>query len=180
MKRKKIEKLADIISEKLKDELYNGTTKAAEDYITKAAEDYTTKADSETFNKFEKIVNNLLNYDVSVNIDGGYLGIYIHDIKSIKTQSLIEKPTSVGKSGKIDEEDRLEISINKNRFTINIGYNQRSSFLYEGVYDHFYEKFVKYLDNKNNKNFSETYNVLMKESGLLRDENLENLLKEEV
>ncbi len=172
MKRKKIEKLSDIISEKLKDELYNGTTKAAEDYIT--------KADSETFNKFEKIINNLLNYDINVNIDGGYLGIYTDDIKSIKTQSLIEKPTSVGKSGKIDEEDRLEISINKNRFTINIGYNQRSSFLYEGVYDHFYEKFVKYLDNKNNKNFSETYNVLMKESGLLRDENLENLLKEEV
>jgi uncharacterized protein (UPF0210 family) len=166
MKRKKIEKLSDIISEKLKDELYNGTTKAAEDYIT--------KADSETFNKFEKIINNLLNYDINVNIDSGYLGIYTDDIKSIKNKI---KNT---KFGKVNDDDRLEISINKNRFTINIGYNQRSSFLYEGVYDHFYEKFVKYLDNKNNKNFSETYNVLMKESGLLRDENLENLLKEEV
>jgi hypothetical protein len=164
MKRKKVEKLADIISEKVKDKLY--LTKKEQ-----AAEDYITKADSETFNKFEKIINNLLNYDVGVNIDGGYLGIYTDDIKNIKTQNR--------KFGKICDEDRLEISINKNRFSINIGYNQRSSFLYDGVYDHFYEKFVKYLDNKNNKNFSETYNVLMKESGLLRDENLENLLKEE-
>jgi hypothetical protein len=170
MKRKKIEKLADIISEKVKDELY---------LIKKeqAVEDYTTKADSETFNKFEKIINNLLNYDINVNIDGGYLGIYTDDIKSIK--NIKNKTTQNTKSGKVNDDDRLEISINKNRFSINIGYNQRSSFLYDGVYEHFYEKFVKYLDNKNNENFSETYNVLMKESGLLRDENLENLLKEE-
>jgi hypothetical protein len=171
MKRKKIEKLADLISEKVKDELY---------LIKKeqVVEDYTTKADSETFNKFEKIINNLLNYDINVNIDGEYLGIYTHDIKSIK--NIKNKTIQNTKFGKVDDDDRLEISINKNRFSINIGYNQKSSFLYDGVYDHFYKKFVKYLDNKNNKNFSETYNVLMKESGLLRDENLENLLKEEV
>ena len=66
MKRKKIEKLADIISEKVKDELY---------LIKKeqAVEDYTTNAESETFNKFEKIINNLLNNILNNNFVFSFL-----------------------------------------------------------------------------------------------------------
>ena len=160
MKKKELKKIAGYIA----------------DYIMKSTapkkayeEELVLDCSEETFMKFEKLVNHLLNYDVRIEVSKEYLSLFSNSYKEVKKS----------KSQKLNSEDEsIEISISKDYLSMSIGYQKRSKFKKEGVYDHFYEKFIKTLETKNNNNFIDAYNLVMKESGLLRDENLENLFKE--
>lgn len=156
-------KLADLIIDKLNSGKY-----------TKKFEEYVTDSDDLTFDKFEKLIKNILNYDCSIEMSHGYVSLYLNSFKKVKSfDSYQSEKTKVCDY----EEERLEISIAKDDiFTINIGYNKRSRFKKEGVYKHFYPIFKQTLDKMNNENFLEAYQFIMKESGLLRDENLNSII----
>jgi hypothetical protein len=161
MKNKKIKKLAKLISNNLYDINYMVKTP-----VKSSEYEFITESSEEVFNKFEKLIKNILNYDVNIEINEDRLCLYNNSYKAIKTQKK-----------QANEDEFLEVSINKDYFTINIGYQKRSKFKKQGVYDYFYDIFFETLKNKNNNNFEETYNMIMKESGLLRDENLDKLLE---
>ena len=161
MKKKELKKIAGYIT----DNIMKATTpkKGYE-------EELVLDCSEETFMKFEKLVNHLLNYDVRIEVSKEYLSLFSSSYKEVK-KSKSQRPHS--------EDENIEISISKDYLSMNIGYQKRSKFKKEGVYNHFYEKFIKTLETKNNNNFIDAYNLVMKESGLLRDENLENLFKED-
>lgn len=166
MKEKKLKKIADYVADKI---MKATTPKMAYE------EELVLDCSEETFIKFEKLVNHLLNYDVRIEVSKEYLSLFSNSYKEVKKS----KPVN-GASQKLHSEDEvIEISISKDYFSMNVGYQKRSKFKKEGVYEHFYEKFIKTLETKNNNNFIDAYHLVMKESGLLRDENLENLFNED-
>jgi hypothetical protein len=176
MKEKKLKKIAHYIA--------NNVMKAGEDAVPKLLLATTPKkgyeekelsidCNEETFVKFEKLVNHLLNYDVNIEIYNSYLAIYSDSYKRVKSSKSISNTTNLA-----NESERIEINITKDHFSMNVGYQNRSKFKKEGVYDYFKDLFLEELKKKNNNNFIDSYNSIMKESGLLRDENLENLLKD--
>lgn len=167
MKKKKINKLSELIVTSLSD-IYPKKESHEEELILDCSE--------ETFIKFEKLVNHLIKYDVNISINTYSLNIYSSSYKKIKNDTKIN---GSAKNTVSNESELMEIFISKyDHFYMNIGYQKKCKFKRKGVYDHFYERFLKTLENNNNNNFIDVYNEIMKESGLLRDENLDNLLNE--
>jgi hypothetical protein len=166
MKEKKIKKIADYIA--------NNVMKATTPKKNYEEKELSIDCNEETFVKFEKLVNHLLNYDVNIEIYNGSLSLYSDSYKRVKEVS----KNNSNKTRPSDESERIEINITKDYFVMNIGYQNRSRFKKEGIYDYFKDLFLEELKRRNNNNFIDSYNSIMKESGLLRDENLENLLKD--
>jgi len=128
--------------------------------------------DEEVSNKFKKLIKNIIKYNNNININISELNINIstNDIKDIKKYS----------NNLIHSEDNyLELSINKSGFSLNHGYRKSSRYNDDKIFDELKPIIENRLKEINSENFNSIFDEVMKVSGMLRDNNLEELLEDE-
>jgi len=127
--------------------------------------------DSKVSERFKKLVLCIIEYKENININ-----VY-NDVFSISVPdaSLIKKPLQ--KSRLHSDDNYLEIIVNKSEgFSINYGYTKRSNYKDVNIFNELHPIVDKRLKEINAENFGEILETLMKESGIMRDNNLEELL----
>ena len=127
--------------------------------------------DESVSDKMKSLIINLIKYkeNVNINVYETQFNISTGDIKSIKL------PRS---KNSYNEDDFLEISVNKEGFTISKGYNARSNYKDESIFNELHEVVSKRLMEINKENFTEIWEDILKESGIMRDNNLNQLFNE--
>jgi hypothetical protein len=127
--------------------------------------------DSKVSERFKKLVLCIIEYKENININ-----VY-NDVFSISVPdaSLIKKPLQKGRLH--SDDNYLEIIVNKSEgFSINYGYTKRSNYKDVNIFNELHPIVDKRLKEINAENFGEILETLMKESGIMRDNNLEQLL----
>ena len=167
MKKKKFKKLTDKIDKISRDVLSINSYEKKAAKVEKWA-DY----DSNVSQKFKKLITNLMEYPENLDIDiyENRIRICVDDIKRIKNSSY-----SVGSSLKSSSNDELVIEISKEGFEVYLEYRKSSRYKDENIFDELYEIIIGRLQEINKVNFDEIWQIISKESGILRDSNLEEL-----
>lgn len=130
--------------------------------------------DEEISNKLKTMVLNLLNYrnNINININDNSFSISTDNLSGVK------KSRSSSSLTKVSDDDYFSIEIVKETgFCINKGYNVRSQYLDSKMYDEILPLTTIKLRDINSENFNNIWNDVMKESGLMRDNNIDELLK---
>jgi hypothetical protein len=170
MKSKKIKKMAKLIHEEFRNhEDKLRPMKMSEEVSNGDWSEY----DSEVSDKFKKMVLNLANYknNIDINIDSNRIRISTGDITTVKS-SLKRKSNTL-----YTDDNYVEMSLVKNLgFSVNYGYKLRSNYKDEKLFDELQPVLVQRLKEINADNFNEIWSELMKESGVLRDSNLDDIL----
>lgn len=170
MKSKKIKKMAKLIHEEFRNyERELRPMKMSEEISNGDWSEY----DTEVSEKFKKMVLNLANYknNININIDSNRISISTGDITTIKSQ-LKQKSNTL-----YNDDNYVEMSLVKNLgFSINYGYKLRSNYKDEKLFDELQPILVQKLKEINADNFNEIWTELMRESGVLRDNNLDDIL----
>ena len=178
MKSKKIKKIAKLIREEIKDETPRPTKirssiKEAENRIST---DNWSEYDPEVSEKFKKMILNLVNYsnNINLNINSDNITISISDIKYVKSQKNLKVNAPVNYT----EDNFTEMSLIRNAgFIINYGYRLKSNYKDEKLFDELHPIISKRLKEINAENFNEVWCILMRESGIMRDNNLDEIIK---
>jgi predicted DNA binding CopG/RHH family protein len=169
MKSKKIKKMAKLIHEEFRNyERESRPMKISEEISGGDWSEY----DSEVSEKFKKMVLNLATYknNIHINIDSGRVSISTNDITSVKN-------TRRNQNVPYSEENYVEMSLHKGLgFSINYGYRLRTNYKDEKLFDEIQPILVQKLKQINADNFNEIWTELMRESGVLRDNNLDDIL----
>lgn len=170
MKSKKIKKMAKLIHEEFRNhEDKLRPMKMSEEISNGDWSEY----DPEVSEKFKKMVLNLATYknNIHINIDSNRISISTGDITTVK------KANKRGPNTPYSEDNYVEMSlVKKLGFSVNYGYKVRSNYKDEKLFDELQPILVKRLKEINADNFSEIWSELMKESGILRDSNLDDIL----
>jgi hypothetical protein len=170
MKSKKIKKMAKLIHEEFRNyERESGPTKMSEKISGGDWSEY----DSEVSEKFKKMILNLATYknNININVDDSRISVSVGDITKVKTP--IKRSSNVLYS----EENYVEMSLHKGLgFSINYGYKLRTNYKDEKLFDELKPILIQKLKEINADNFNEIWTELMRESGVLRDNNLDNIL----
>lgn len=129
--------------------------------------------DPDVSDKFKKMVLQIMEYKESLRIGltNSNISIYIQDIKNLKSNY----------SSKLNsEEDYLEISIIKDiGYSISKGYRKNSQFKDKDIFNQLESLIKDRLSKINKENFNDIWENIMLESGLVRDNNLLDILKED-
>jgi hypothetical protein len=163
MKKKKLKKISKFIVNEIRNrEKTNQPIRESINYC-----DY----DESVSDKMKSLIINLIKYkeNVNINVYETQFNISVGDIKSIKLPR---------NKNSYNEDDFLEISVNKEGFTINKGYNVRSNYKDESIFNELHEVVSKRLMEINKENFIEIWEDILKESGIMRDNNLNQLFNE--
>lgn len=166
MKSKKIKKMAKLIHEEFRK--YDKELRPIKEDISLRGD--WSEYDSEVSEKFKKMILNLANYknNISIGIDDDRISISTSDITKVK----VKKNSNTLYS----DDDYVEMSLIKNLgFTINYGYKLRSNYKDENLFDEIKPILVQKLREINADNFNEIWTSLMRESGILRDNNLDEI-----
>jgi hypothetical protein len=170
MKSKKIKKIAKLIHEECRNyDRELRPMKSSEEISNGDWSEY----DSEVSEKFKKMVLNLANYknNININIDSHRVTISTSDITTIKSP-LKRKSNTI-----YNDDNYVELSLHKGLgFSLNYGYKLRSNYKDEKLFDELQPILVQKLKEINADNFNEIWSELMKESGVLRDSNLDDIL----
>lgn len=171
MKSKKLKKIAKFIHQEVRNYERPTKMKIQEEISHGDWSEY----DADVSEKFKKLVLNLVNYknNININVDGNRVSINTGDIKSVK---IATKRSSTSNSNSYNEDNYVEMTLVKNLgFSINYGYRLRSNYKDENLFDELQPILVKKLKEINADNFNEIWTDLMKESGILRDNNLNEI-----
>ena len=170
MKSKKIKKMAKLIHEEFRNyESESRPMKISEEISNGDWSEY----NPEVSEKFKKMILNLANYknNININIDTNRVSISTGDITSVK------KPIKRSSNTLYNDDHYVEMSLVKGLgFTINYGYKVRSNYKDEKLFDELQPILIQKLKEINADNFNEIWSELMKESGILRDNNLDDIL----
>jgi len=167
MKSKKLKKLAKLFHEEFRN--YDRPMKVSEEVSGGDWSEY----DPEVSEKFKKMVLNLATYknNININVDSNRVSISVGDITKVKTP--IKRSSNVLYS----EENYVEMSLHKGLgFSINYGYRLRTNYKDEKLFDELQPILIQRLKEINADNFNEIWTELMRESGVLRDNNLDDIL----
>lgn len=167
MKKKTLEK---IIKKSISDYESNKDFKYSELKKSEEISQY-QEYDEYTSNQFMKIYKNLLKYpdNISINISSNSIHLSTQDIKSVKKNT---------KSITYNEDLYLEISVIKNiGFSMNKGYSYRCFYEDKGIFDSLYETTKLIVKEKNQRNFKSIIDVILLETGIMRDNNLDEIFK---
>lgn len=160
MKNKKIKKIAKLIQQ----EISYGKTPIREKI------DY-NEHDSEVSEKVKNLILNIIKFKDNIHISAN------DDCFSVSSgdATQIKKPRIKGHL--TSDERYLEIGVQRGEgFTINYGYSRRSNYCDINLFDELNPIIKQRLKEINAENFSEIWETLMKESGIMRDNNLDELL----
>jgi hypothetical protein len=183
MKRKNIEKLSKILFAQLNEqkELKIKKSKALNYAID------TPTAESSPFDlceydfavseRFKKLVTNLINYPNNLRFDynNNFITITIDNIKDLK-KTIVSNPSAVKSAY---DSNCLKIEINKVAFEVAQGYEKRTRYKDPDMYAHFIETIKDKVKEINGNNFNDIYNLIAKESGIIRDSNLDDVFNHE-
>ncbi len=131
--------------------------------------------DEEVSEKLKTMLLNILNYinNINININDNSFSISTDNLSGVKKL----RSNSSGLT-KVSDEDYFSVEIIKETgFTINRGYNVRTQYLDSKIFDEILPLTINKLKEINNENFNNIWNDIMKESGLMRDNNIDELLK---
>lgn len=160
MKKKKIEKIAKLICHELNH---------YRDRPTKLVENIEwSEYNEEVSNRFKKMFLNILeNRDnIRLELNDELISISTEDIKSIKKKQNVNV---------YSEDNYLRMDITRDGFQINKGYKQKINFSDKNMYKELIG-IVKELQFVHNSNtFNEIWTEIMKDSGVVRDHNLDEL-----
>lgn len=178
MKKKDIRKISNYLFKRIEDQKKK-TLKAKS--LNKAQlqpemeSDPWCEHDVKVSEKLVKLVNNLLKYPDNVNISHSEysINIRVDDIKNVKKRSY----TNNGHYAKVsNEEDNLSIEIIKGKgFSVNLGYRKYTRYSDINLYTEMIDKVKERVKEINAENFNDIWETISKESGLLRDSNLEEI-----
>jgi hypothetical protein len=129
--------------------------------------------DLEVSNKTKKLVLDLMEYPdgVNVNLSEDNIILASSDITQIKKK--IKSSNTV-----YNDDNYLEIRIEKNKgFTINLSYRKRTNYEDKNIYNDLISIVRNKVNEINRQNFIDIWDKVMIESGIARDNNLEELLK---
>lgn len=163
MKEKKLKKIAKLISSQLH---------AIEAPIRGA--EYRAEYDSEVSDKLKKFILNVIQYkeNISISISEKHFTISTNDIKNIKKSH----SNSNNYNGKLCSEDNyLEIFVDDKGFYLNYGYRKRSRYTDEEIFSELLPLVKQRNKEINSENFNEIWEEVMIESGIMRDNNLDEL-----
>ena len=162
MKKKDLKKIAIEISNQLTN--INGIKKS-----TIREEEYRTEYDSEVSDKLKKLILNIIQYKENLRIDiaENYFTISTNDIKSIKKSNNSNKL--------VGDDNYLEIYVDKNGFSINRAYTKRSRYMDVEIFNELIPMIRQRNKEINSEYFNEIWEEVMFESGLMRDNNLDEL-----
>lgn len=162
MKEKNLKKLAKLISNQLN----------SQNPIKSFEEEYRAEYDSEVSDKMKKFILNVINYkeNLSINISEKYFNIAATDIKNIKKSHT--KGSFISKSS---DDNYLEISVDEKGFYINYGYRKRSRYADDKIFNELLPMIKQRNKEINSENFNEIWEEVMVESGMMRDNNLDEL-----
>lgn len=129
--------------------------------------------DPDVSDKFKKMFLQIIEYkeNLRINITDSNISIYIQDIKNLKSNY----------SSKLNsEEDYLEISIIKDiGYSISKGYRKNSQFRDKDIFNQLESLVKDRLSKINKENFNDIWENIMLESGLVRDNNLLDILEKD-
>ena len=163
MKKKDLKKIAKIITEEIR--IYNSP-------MAEKVEEYTwCEYDSEVSNKFKKMILSLSNYKNNLRFD-------VNDTRiCITTEDLTLIKSGKASSNRVYNEDNyLRVEVVKDGFSVNHGYNKRSFYRDNNMYNDLIDDIKDITKKINSDNFTEIWTDVMKESGVIRDSNLDDLL----
>jgi hypothetical protein len=96
---------------------------------------------------------------------------------SISTEDITLIKSGRSKSNQLyNEENYLRIEVLKDGFSVNHGYNKRSFYKDDNMYNDLIDDIKDITKKINSENFTEIWTDVMKESGVIRDSNLDDLL----
>ena len=160
MKKKKIEKIAKLICHEL-NHYRDRSTKLVENIEW-------SEYNEEVSNRFKKMFLNILeNRDnIRLELNNELISISTEDIKSIKKKQNMNV---------YSEDNYLRMDITRDGFQINKGYKQKINFSDKNMYKELIGivKELQFLHNSNT--FNEIWTEIMKDSGVVRDHNLDEL-----
>jgi hypothetical protein len=170
MKSKKLKKLAKLFHKEIRNyQRESKPMKMSEEISGGSWSEY----DPEVSEKFKKMVLNLATYknNININVDDGRISINVGDITKVKT------PIKRNPNALYSEENYVEMSLHKGLgFSINYGYKLRSNYKDKKLFDELQPILIQKLKEINADNFNEIWTELMRESGVLRDNNLDDIL----
>jgi len=167
MKSKKLKKLSKLFVEELRN--YDRELRPMKMAEEVSGGDW-SEYDSEVSEKFKKMVLNLATYknNIHINIDSNRVSISTNDITKVKTTS--------NKNSVYNDDNYVEMSLHKGLgFSVNYGYKLRSNYKDEKLFDELQPILVQKLKQINADNFNEIWTDLMRDSGVLRDSNLDEI-----
>lgn len=160
MKENKLKKIAKLISKQL------NTIEAPLREV-----EYRAEYDSEVSDKLKKFILNVLQYkeNLSINISEKHFAISTNDIKNIKK-------SNSNHNGKLCSDDNyLEIFVDEKGFYLNYGYRKRSRYTDDEIFNELLPLVKQRNKEINSENFNEIWEEVMIESGIMRDNNLDEL-----
>ncbi len=125
--------------------------------------------DEEVSSKFRKMFLSLLEHRTNIRLEtnDSLISITSEDVTSIKKSQ---------KSKLYTEENYLRLDITKFGFKINRGFKHLSSFRDDHIYDDLIDIVKKFQQKYNSEVFNYVWSEIMKDSGIVRDNNLDDLL----
>ncbi len=164
MKKKNLKKIANLISNEI---VNNYPVKSSE-------EEYRSDYDPEVSEKFRKLVLNIIQYkeNIVINIIDNRFSISTNDVNLIKNSYM---PKSKNLNKVYNEDDYLEIMVDEKGFYINLGYKKRSRYADDKMFNNLSPAIRERLKEINFENFDDIWSDVMKKSGVIRDNNLDEL-----
>lgn len=165
MKEKKFKKIAEEVAKLISNQLIEKPTSTM-------IEEYRAEYDSEVSDKMKKFILNVIKYkeNLNISISEEYINIATSDIKKIKKSN----SQNIGKYPGSDD-NYLEISIDEKGFYLNYGYRKRSRYTDEKIFNELLPLVKQRNKEINSENFNEIWEEVMIESGIMRDNNLDEL-----
>lgn len=190
MKKKKINKISKKIFEQISENytiVRKKKTESKEKYYDGAIEpspmvveeEYICEYDEEVSTKFKKLFNNIIKYPDNIKIShtSTYINIEVGNIKYIKKAY----PSSNGSMMKSSGEEQLSIYIFKDKcFNITQGYSKQTRYTDVNMYNELIDIVKDKVKEINANNFNTIWENISRESGILRDSNLDEILSDVV
>ena len=139
-------------------------------------EEYICEYDEEVSTKFKKLFNNIIKYPENIKITHAstYINIEIGNIKYIKKSPT---PSSNGNVKLSIGEEQLSIYIFKDKcFSITQGYSKQTKYTDVNMYNELIDIVKDKVKEINANNFNTIWENISRESGILRDSNLDEIL----
>lgn len=163
MKKKKLKKIAKLIYHKV-DSLQKMNTPVREriDYVP---------YDKEVSEKTQNLILKLIDYNENVNIH------ITEESFSISTPDITNIKNKAPKNTIYNDDNYLDIHVIKDEgFSINLAYQKRTNYSDKEMFNQLSNIISKRVIEINKENFKSIIDKVIKESGILRDNNLESLL----
>ena len=165
MKKKKLKKIAKLIFTEVNSlQKMDAPIRERVDYVP---------YDSEVSEKTKNLILKLIDYNENVNIN------FSSESFSISTPDITSIKKRASKNTLYNDDNYLDIHVIKDEgFSINLAYQKRTNYLDKNIFSELIDMVTKRVMETNRENFTAIWDKVMKDSGIIRDNNLEQLFDE--